>query len=268
MRMTAAVSRFACVTRDEVLQDRPHRRVERIGDTVRRPTYPWSPAIHALLQHLEAVGFRYAPRVLGLDEDGREVLTYVQGESGPQGWAKVVDDAGLARFARLLRDYHDAVQDFVPPDEVSWSTGEVGLGDHEVICHGDFGPWNVVWQGERPVGILDWDYARPASRIHDIAYALEYVAPFRDDAECLRSLRYPEPPNRRHRVELFAGTYGLTSTSGLVDAVIEVQRDGIEQVSTLANAGTQPQIDWVAEGHLEELESRVAWSQANRHLFE
>ncbi len=102
---------------DDVLQDRPHRRVVRIGDTVRRPTFPWSPAVHALLRHLEAVGFRWAPRVLGLDEEGREVLTYLDGESGPQGWAPVIDDAGLARFARLLRTYHDAVAGFRPPPE-------------------------------------------------------------------------------------------------------------------------------------------------------
>jgi len=256
------------VTGDELLQDQPHRRVVRIGDTVRRPTYPWTPAVHALLRHLEAVGFPYAPRVLGFDGDGNEVLTYLEGESGPQGWAKVADDAGLTRFARLLRDYHDAVAGFRPPDEHRWYTGQSGMGDHELICHGDFGPWNIVWQGEQPTGILDWDYARPGPRMHDVAYASEYVVPFRDDAECLRSLRYPRPPDRRHRLELFAGSYGLTSTSGLVDAVIETQRDGIGQVRELADAGHQPQVDWVAGGLLGELANRVAWSQAHRHLFE
>ena len=256
------------MTGDDLLQDQPHRRVVRIGDTVRRPTYPWTPAVHALLRHLEAVGFPCAPRVLGLDEDGNEVLTYLEGESGPQGWAKVTDDAGLRRFARLLRDCHDAVAGFRPPDELTWFTGESGTGGTELICHGDFGPWNIVWQGEQPTGILDWDYARPGTRRHDVAYALEYVAPFRDDAECLRWLRYPRPPDRRHRLEVFASGYGLTSTSGLVDAVIETQRDGIEQVRKLADAGYQPQVDWVADGLLEELANRVAWSQDNRHLFE
>ncbi|MEU0536545.1 aminoglycoside phosphotransferase family protein [Amycolatopsis tolypomycina] len=199
------------MTGDDVLQDQPRRRVVRVGDTVRRPTYPWSPAVHALLRHLEAVGFPAAPRVLGVDDDGCEVLTYLEGESGPQGWAKVADDAGLTRFARLLRDYHDAVADFRPSGELAWYTGERGGG--EVVCHGDFGPWNVVWQGEQPVGILDWDFARPGTRLHDVAYALEYVAPFRDDAECLRALRYPRPPDRRHRLELFAAFAfeGLTS---------------------------------------------------------
>jgi hypothetical protein len=268
--MRSTVGRFACVAGDDVLQDQPHRQVVRIGDTVRRPTQPWSPAVHALLRYLEAVGFRYAPRVLGFDEEGREVLTYLEGESGPQSWAKVVDDAGLARFARLLRDYHDAVADFRPPDGVRWyaNAAAAGGGGDGLICHGDFGPWNIVWKDEQPVGILDWDYARPAPRIHDVAYALEYVAPFRDDAEGLRWLRYPDPPNRRHRLELFASVYGLTSTLGLVDAVIEIQRDGIEQVRRLANAGYQPQVGWVADGYLEELEVRLAWSQVNKHLFE
>jgi aminoglycoside phosphotransferase (APT) family kinase protein len=119
------------------------------------------------------------------------------------------------------------------------------------------------------VGILDWGYARPASRLHDVAYALEYVAPFRDDAEALRRLRHREPPDRRRRrLELFATAYGLTSTAGLVDAVIDVQRKLVEQVRRLAAQGRRPQVLWVSEGHLDDLERRVAWSLANRHLFE
>lgn len=256
------------MTDEHALQDAAHRKVVRLGDTVRRPVQPWMPAVHALLRHLETGGFPYSPRVLGIDEDDREVLTYLDGESGPQGWAKVVDDAGLITFARLLRDLHEAVADFRPSDELRWFTGEQGLGEGEIICHGDFGPWNIVWQGERPVGVLDWDYARPGMPLHDVAYALEYVAPFRDDAECLRWLRYPEPPDRGRRLELFAAAYGLTSTVGLVDAVIDVQQDGIEQVRRLAEQGYQPQTRWVEDGHLDQLGHRVAWSRANRHLFE
>ncbi|MFE1360904.1 hypothetical protein [Streptomyces harbinensis] len=118
------------------------------------------------------------------------------------------------------------------------------------------------------MGVLDRDYARPSPRLFDVAYALEYVAPFRDDAECLPWLRYPEPPDRRRRLEVFAMAYGLTSTRGLVDAVIDVQAESVEQVRRLAVAGNQPQRDWVAEGHLDELAARVAWSRAHRRLFE
>ncbi|MEK8169329.1 hypothetical protein NKH77_04555 [Streptomyces sp. M19] len=35
--------------------------------------------MHALLAHLHEVGFRAAPRPLGIDDQGREVLTYLPG---------------------------------------------------------------------------------------------------------------------------------------------------------------------------------------------
>jgi hypothetical protein len=75
----------------EVLQDDPHRQVLRVGDTVRRPMHPGSTTVHELLRHLANVGFPYSPRVLGVDEDGREVLSYIAGDSCPAGWASVVE---------------------------------------------------------------------------------------------------------------------------------------------------------------------------------
>lgn len=139
---------------ENVLQDGRHRRVVRIGDTVRRPVQPWTPAVHALLRHLEDVGFPYAPRVKGIDGQGRDILTYVEGKSGPKGWAGVVDDAGLMAFARLLRAYHDAVTGFRLPEGLRWWTGESspdGEGEN-VVCHGDFGPWNIIWRDGAPWG--------------------------------------------------------------------------------------------------------------------
>ena len=35
----------------------------RHGDTILRPAGPWTPAVHALLRHLEEVGFPASPRV-------------------------------------------------------------------------------------------------------------------------------------------------------------------------------------------------------------
>jgi hypothetical protein len=256
------------VTSEEVMQDGVHRRVVRIGDTVRRPVQPWTPSVHALLRHLDEAGFAYAPRPLGFDEEGREVLTFIEGDSGPAGWAKVVDDQGLRKFARLLRDYHDACAGFSPPSDATWSVDTGGSGHDETVCHGDFGPWNVVWHGDQPAGIIDWDFARPAPRLHDVAYALEYVAPFRDDAECLQWLRYPAPPDRRRRLEIFCTAYGLDSTDGIVSSVIGRQHDNADLVRRLAEQGHEPQSIWVADGLLAELDNRIAWSTANRHLFE
>jgi hypothetical protein len=89
--------------------------VVRVGDTVRRPQRSWSAATHALLLHLEAVGFDGAPRFLGVDLRGREVLSYVPGTTVVEpypDWA--LTDGALVSAARLLRAYHDAASAFDP----------------------------------------------------------------------------------------------------------------------------------------------------------
>src|SRR5690348_12849430 len=48
--------------------------VVRVGDTVRKPAGYWTPSVEGLLAHLEAGGFGGAPRALGRDERGRQVL--------------------------------------------------------------------------------------------------------------------------------------------------------------------------------------------------
>jgi hypothetical protein len=233
-----------------------------------RPAGWWTPAVHALLAYLESVGFAAAPRVRGTDGLPTEILTYIEGRSGKDAWAEVADDAGLARFARLLRAYHDAVAGFRPPAGAVWMTSREELQPGQVVCHGDFGPWNVVWRDGRPVGILDWDCAGPGLAIDDVAYAIEYTAPFRDDDTCVRWLAYEQPPDRRRRIATFAEAYGLETTEGLVDHVIRVQRAGIDRVRMVAARSLEPQSGWVAEGHLDELAARAAWSERNRALFE
>src|SRR3954462_8652981 len=84
--------------------------VVRVGDTVRRPQRPTSSATHALLRHLADVRFTGAPRFLGVDGQGREVLSYVPGTAiTPPYPASALTDEALVSVADLLRDYHRAV---------------------------------------------------------------------------------------------------------------------------------------------------------------
>jgi hypothetical protein len=241
-------------------------RVEIDGDVVRRPRYPWSAGVHALLAHLAAVGFDTAPRYLGDDAQGREQLTYLPGASGADSWAQVVPESGLVAMAQLLRRYHDAVAGYRPAGP--WAGTDAPMGPDDVVCHGDFGPWNLVWVDGSPVGVLDWDLAWPQPARFDLCYALEYVAPFRDDPQCVRWLAYDAPPDRRHRIAVFAAAYGLTVTPGLVDelvdGVIAQQRLVRERMATLADQGIEPQVTWVAAGQLAELDRRIGWSERYR----
>jgi len=251
---------------EHVLSDDAGRRVVRCGDTVRRPTYEWSGSVHDLLGFLEQRGFKHAPRFLGFDDDGREVLSFLSGEAGAAGWAKVVPPEGLVAFAGLLASYHRVVADYRPAGVLPWSTRPAVLAPGQLICHGDFGPWNVVWDGRDPVGLLDWDHARPGDALDDVAYAAEHVVPFRDDATCVDWLGFPTPPDRRRRLRIFAQAYG-TEPAAIPERVARLQRDVIGAVATLAAHGVQPQETWVERGYLDELSGRLAWTEASQHLF-
>ena len=90
-------------------------RVARIEGNVHRDVGPWTPVVHALLAHLERAGFDGSPRVLGFDDDGREVLTYIEGEPGSLQFPRALLRAdALTAFGRFIRAFHDAAAGFVP----------------------------------------------------------------------------------------------------------------------------------------------------------
>ena len=236
-------------------------RVKRAGSTVRRPMNFWSPAVHDLLRYLQSIDFP-APRVLHA-EHGTETLTWIDGESGAGGWAKVVPESGLRRWARFLRRYHDAVAGYRPPADSEWSSGTGTCAPGEIICHGDYWPGNGVWRGSDVAGLIDWDHARPATPLFDVAYGLEYAAPFRDDEECVRWLRYPGPPDRRRRIEVFCDAYGVAVPGDVGARVARQQRAVAANCAALARRGIEPQATWVSQGHLRELRARIEWTESS-----
>ena len=118
------------------------------------------------------------PEPLGIDGDV-ETVSFIPGDAGSDCWEHQHTEQGLRSAAELLRGVHDASRGWRPPDDAQW--GIPAMANPEVICHGDPGPWNMVWDGPKAIGLVDWDLAHPASVVDDVAYALEYFAPFRDD---------------------------------------------------------------------------------------
>lgn len=198
-----------------------------------------------------------------------ERLRLIPGESGAACWPHQATEPGLRSAARLLQGVHDATLDWSPVG-LSWAFAEVapGFEGPRVICHGDPGPWNMVWRQGRAVGLLDWDQAHPGRALEDVAYALEYLTPFRGDQEAVRWFGFPEPPDRRRRLAIFVEAYGLDDVTGLADVVIQRQQLTMRHVQQLADVGVEPQRRWVREGFLDELARRVEWSRSHRHLVQ
>jgi aminoglycoside phosphotransferase (APT) family kinase protein len=185
--------------------------VFRRGYVVAREAGPWAPTVHALLRHLEDLGFEGAPRVVGsgFDEKGREILTYVEGEVvHPAPWS----DHAIIALGRMLRQLHDATASFRVPDGAMWRPWfgrEVGQPD--IIGHCDAAPWNIVARNGEPVALIDWEFAGPVDRLTEIAMASWNNAQlYDDDVAAMNGLA--DAATRMRQVRLLADAYGLPTS--------------------------------------------------------
>jgi uncharacterized protein YndB with AHSA1/START domain len=145
-----------------------------IDDVIHKPASLWTPTVHALLRYLEEAGFPGAPRALGFDSSGREMLSYLPGETiGDRmpwpAWASA--DSMLVQVGQWLRRLHDLTADFRPPADERWFIGGV-MRPGLIVGHQDPAPYNAVVDGERLVGFYDWDIAGPSSREWDLAFSM------------------------------------------------------------------------------------------------
>jgi hypothetical protein len=171
----------------------------RIGETVRRPLGQNYEFVHALLRHFEAVGFEGAPRLLGIDEHGREILTFIEGEvyAGP---VTILTNRQLASAGRLIRGFNEA------------TAGTVLAAGEEVVCHGDLGQHNIVFRGDEAVAIIDWDDdVRPGTRLVDLAHAVWCLAEVGEQGG--------EIDDQSRRIRLLCDPYDRLDRGAVVDEI-------------------------------------------------
>jgi len=211
------------------------RGVVRVGDTVRRPAKESSPFVAELLRFLEARGVSWAPRYLGQDDAGRDVLSYLPG-CVPAKWRQFGDDQ-LSAAAVILRALHDA-------------TSGSRLAPGSVVCHHDPGPNNFVFRGDLPVALIDFDTAAPGSALEDLGYmAWSWClssSPLRQDVLL-----------QTRQVRTLAEAYGasVADRAQLPEAIVERSRRNVsfwaQQMASPGDALTAP----------EKLPEFVAWSE-------
>ncbi len=211
------------------------RGVVRVGDTVRRPGM--AAPVRALLRHLEAVGFRGAPRHLGIDEQGRDVLSWFEGDVAVPpypDWA--LTDAAIESLGRLVRDYHEAAASFDAGGSTGWSAEWSDPAGGPVVCHNDLFPENVVFRDGEVVALIDFDVAAPGRALWDLAIAAEEWAPLHAPGARLST---PDRLDAVRRMGLLAAAYGLAPQRAeeLLDVVIEEKARSTAHVRARAAAG-------------------------------
>lgn len=223
--------------------------VVRIGETVRRTQTAASPAVHALLLHLERKGFAGSPRFLGVDDQGREILSFVMGTTGipPAIWQ---DDDPLLAAAGLLRRYHDATVDFVQPAQAAWAFTYPDAQRHEVICHNDFAPYNYVYADDMPIAVIDFDLAGPGPRLRDLAYAAYWMTPlsFTSDDQVAYALADVAAGSRR--LKQFCQAYGIAASPALLDMIDAVLHFMGDEAQVQQMVGKSAASRLKADGHL------------------
>jgi hypothetical protein len=152
----------------------------------------------------------------------------------------------LVSAARLLRRYHDATAGFAGRCPSGWMLPS--RSPAEVICHGDFAPYNCVLDGERAVGMIDFDTAHPGPRVWDVAYCVYRWAPLSrpGNAEAFGTVA-----EQARQARLFCDAYGLpaecrrvllSAAAGRLAALVDYMREQ-------ARAGHPSFQRHVGEGH-------------------
>jgi hypothetical protein len=183
-----------------LLAERRAARPVRVGDTMRRPAHHGSAYVDGLLRHLVDAGFAGAPRPLGYDDEGRQILTFIEGEVLDGEGPHPLSDARISSATALIRAFHDA-------------TASVALREgQEVVCHGDLGPHNTVFRGERAVAIIDFDDdVGPGRRVDDFAQAVWGFANLTDPGVAVTE--------QARRTRLMCDVYGGITPEAVVGAL-------------------------------------------------
>ncbi len=171
--------------------------IVRVGNTVRRPVKANAAFVHDLLLSLQDQDFPFAPRFLGMDSRGREILSYLEGETWPDSGSSLPDGL-LEQAARAIRNYHDV------------TAGSPLSQGHEIVAHHELGPHNTIFQDGHLVGFIDWDDAAPGTRLRDLANAVyNYVD--------VSHWANQETPEQARRIGLMCTAYGWNDPIALIN---------------------------------------------------
>jgi len=170
-------------------------------------------------------GIDWAPRPIGIEGD-HERLSFIDGDVFLYPLPEWVwDDSVIRQCARRLRELNDASIGFGLDGAIWQSRAKVPA---EVICHNDFAPHNLAFNGVAFVGAIDFDMYSPGPRLWDIACLATRIVPLTGSTPD----NAPGIHDARRRVELILRAYGSNATWNDVLRVAIVRLIDLVEIST------------------------------------
>ncbi len=242
--------------------------VVRVGPYVLRPANPHSESVHAFLRAVRQAGFEGASSPVGIDDDGRERLVFIDGEVPVPPYPDWSQSAAtLESVVRLLRRLHDAARAFDPQDH-TWDDALADPAGGPVVCHNDVCPENVVFRDGIAVALLDFEFAAPGRPVYDLAHLARLWVPVEDDVD--QSRLGWRPADRPARLRLVAAAYGL-DRDGRAE-LLTAMDDAIDRLQAAVrrrvDAGDPNAVElWNRTGGGERYERRRRWWTEHHDRF-
>jgi thiamine kinase-like enzyme len=234
-------------------------KVFRTTEKVMRPSGSWTPHVHQFLNFLIDEGYTVVPQPYGINEKGEESLSYVHGEVHNDPLPEfMLHDSMIVSSARLLRSYHEVSGRYI--DRLSskdeWMLPAVA--PIEVMCHGDFAPYNVTIVDQEAFGIIDFDTLHPGPRMWDIAYAIYRWVPFTNQTNAEGYFSLDE---QIRKAKLFLDTYGVNhgERESLPQMMVERLTKLVSYMQSQAENGNEDFRKNIEAGHLDRYEKDIQY---------
>lgn len=222
-------------------------RWERVGATVHCAPGTKPDFVRDLLRYLEDQAFDGAPRLLGVDEHGRDIVTFSEGFVAPDLDVRRWRFEQIEAAFKLLRAFHDV------------TAGSLLAGSAEVVCHNDFTPQNVVFRDGRPAVLIDWEFAAPGSRRRDLAHGLWQWLNIGPDG--------PPVEVQGERIKRVLDVYGFPQAEGMIEEIRAREAEWL-QLAIRGAGATEATINRTPEHWASTaawVKQELAWLDANAH---
>lgn len=210
--------------------------IVKIGKNVHRSKTHNFEFIHAMLLWLEKQRFSYAPKYVGIDEQGREILSFVEGEV-PREIPMTFEQKISA--IKILRQFHDAL------------ANTKFAGAEETVCHHDFAPWNIIVHEEKVVGMIDFDEVGPGKRIDDVTY-------FIWTALDLAVAKIPDEEQIKNIVAL-VNAYQLTNKNEIISSFLKQQNRILKFRQQIVAKEKDPDKIIFSKGAILRIQNSINW---------